>query len=167
MGSLRHPTRCRVLFLSQAGTGIDHLHRENIRCHSIKWGPEEGAVLAGHLSGGRLLLGPQHFLAAHAAWTLQPDKETPVPPVTQEMPSISLGRTWRTVSRLYSKMRSFPRPQGKIHSLGIKTYGPAFSVTALNPLPHGEGQEGKWTFNRQVAVKQDVSSRNITLQARE
>lgn len=43
-------TRHRVLFLSQAGTYIDHLRREITLCYCIKRGPWEWAALAGHLS---------------------------------------------------------------------------------------------------------------------
>lgn len=88
-----------------------------------------------------------------------------------------LGENSEDLVTSNSKNEEFPGTQyttevqfGKIHSLGIKTCGPAFPVTTLkltSTRRGRRGEEGKGTFNRQMSVKQDVLSQNTILKARE
>lgn len=143
-------TRHRVLFLSQAGTYIDHLRRE-ITLSAI--------ALSEDLGSG--LHWPVTCLEAVCHW----GAALPSSPCnmgiasSQRNPSVlqsfrrcsAFPQNWEDLGNIYTvKMRSFPRPQhttkvqlGKIHSLGIKTMhcGPVFPVTALKTYHYTEGAE--------------------------
>lgn len=168
--SQTQPTRWRVLFLSQADTGIDHLHRENIRCHSIQWDPQEGAVPAGHQSRGRLLLGLCTSQQLMQRGHCNPTQKCQCPQSFRRCPAFPQWEVGGPCNIYTVKWGVSQGHKVKIHSLGIKTCGPAFPVTALKPSTTRRGRRregGPVNFQQAGGCRQDVSSQNTILQARE